>query len=127
MFFCVIVDAALCSECGYITCCARGVVQMRNWGVESDWARVISVTSGDCALLFSSDFIQLYNIQRKLFVKYSHLVDEDRYDGGGAGMRADRCAGTLLSSDICVSNIRVKGNESNQIKSHFHLCPIPDV
>ena len=24
---CVIVDAALCSECGYITCCARGVVQ----------------------------------------------------------------------------------------------------
>ena len=62
---------------------------MRYWGVESDWARVISVTSGDCALLFSiaSVFIQLYKIQRKLFVKYPHLVDEDRYDDGGAALR----------------------------------------
>ena len=44
------------------------------------------MTLGDCALLFSSDFIQLYKIQRKLFVKYPHLVDADRYDGGGTGL-----------------------------------------
>ena len=48
------------------------------------------MTSGDCALLFSSDFIQLYKIQRKLFVKfvkYPHLLDENRYDDGVTALR----------------------------------------